>query len=170
MTDAPPGSRSDAATARLRAALARIDPQATVLAVDVLGLDARIDLVARDAEGGVWILLLAEPGRDLERWADALAQAAWLAPRLADWHQIAPERGLRPERGIRAAVVAAEFEARTLAAAESLGAAAPRLVRSAPDGGRGHDVPAESPEPGRRAPAGRGARSVFRTGLEPRDF
>ena len=90
------------------------------LARGVAGLEAELDLVARDAAGGAVIVRLADPGEDLAALADLVAQCAWLAPRLADWLRLAPALGLVPERGARGLLVAPVFDPRTREAAGAL--------------------------------------------------
>jgi hypothetical protein len=175
MPEPPPCPERTTLRFRLREALARLDERLEVVAEDVLGLDSRIDLVARDARGGLVAVLVAEPGGDLERLADALAQSAWLEPRIADWLKFAPGLGLRPERGVRLILAAADFDPRTLAATGRLGEAAPSLLRlpgARSDGGRALARPeAPSPTTGAAGAAPTGpVASVFRTGLDPQDL
>lgn len=117
----------------LRGALLRLTPPLEAFAEDVLGLVSRIDLVARDPEGAVTIVLEAESGRDLERLAEGVAQCAWLAPRLSDWSQLAPRLGLAVERGAKLLLVAPRFDDRTRAAA-ALGAHRIALAERLPRG------------------------------------
>jgi len=153
----------------LRARLGQLGRGLHALAEDVLGADDRIDFVACDAEGRVAVLLVAEPGRELERLAEALAQRAWVGARLADWRQLAPELPLRSEAGVRAVVLVAEAGPRLQAVAAALGPEAPEvwLYRCVRNGAgldvllepRGRDV--EAPPPSRNAPA----TAAFRSGL-----
>jgi hypothetical protein len=139
----------------------------------VLGLEARIDRVARDPAGQVVLVLAAEEGRDLARFTEALAQRAWVAERLADWAQLAPERGLAPGRGARVVLVGERFDPRTRAAAASLGPEVVRLVEAGADarapGGCARGGPGPLPG-GRPDPPPSPLRSVFRTGLHPGDL
>jgi hypothetical protein len=146
------------------ALLARLPERLEGVARDVLGLDARIDVVALDRRGQVVLVLAAVEGEDRARFTDALAQRAWVAARLPDWAQLAPERRIAPELGVRVLLVGGPFDPRTRAAAASLG----------PDGGvqlveetaaAAAPVPPSAPEP---APTP--LRSVFRTGLQPGDL
>jgi hypothetical protein len=118
----------------LRAALLRLDPPLETVAEDVLGIVSRIELVTRDPDGGVTLVSTACPGTDLARLAEGLAQCAWLAPRLADWNQLAPHLGLAIERGVRLLLASPRFDERTRAAAESLGGDRVRLVDLVPRG------------------------------------
>lgn len=176
MPDSPPCPERVALRGRLREALARLDERLEIVAEDVLGLESRIDVVARDARGGLVVALVAERGRDLERLADVLAQSAWLAPRVQDWLKIAPGLKIRPERGVRTLLAATEFDPRTLAAASRMGDAAPALLRIAeapPAAFRPAGAAASTPAPTAargEAPAPASTLSVFRTGLDPDDL
>ncbi len=154
-------------------ALVELDPPLSVVAERVLGLDARIDLVARDERGGVVVVCVAAEGDDLARFTDALAQRAWLEPRLADWRQLAPGLGLDPGRGVRALLLAPRLDPRVLAAAQGLGGApiepAVYRARRTATGWAVELEPVGPAEPGPDAwaPA---LESVFRTGLEEDDL
>ncbi|MCP3986413.1 MAG: hypothetical protein GY723_18690 [bacterium] len=105
----------------LRAALLELTDPLEVIARDILGCGGHIGWIVRDPTGRVGLVQRALPGRDLEAWAELVAQLAWLAPRLADWHQLAPERRLDPSLSPRALLVADSFEERTRLAAASSG-------------------------------------------------
>lgn len=161
---------------RIARRLARLPEPLEVLAEDFLGLESRIDLLARDPRGQVVLVLLAEAGADLARLTDALAQRAWSEARVADWARLAPERGLRPDLGVRVLLLAPRFDPRTLAAAESL---APGRVELAtyrwvqegegPARGAGESVLLDGADAGRAGAAVAAdepvPRSRFRTGL-----
>ena len=104
----------------LRGALLRLTPPLETLAEDVLGAVSRIDLVTRDPDGAVTVVLVAQAGADLAKLAEGVAQRAWLAPRLDDWNQLAPHLALQPERGVDLLLVAPRFDERTRLAAEEL--------------------------------------------------
>jgi hypothetical protein len=160
----------------LREGLAKLEPGLRVLAEDVLGLETSVDLVAADAAGRLVLVLVAEPGRELEAVADALAQARFLAPRVKDWRKLAPDLPVDPERGVRAWVVAPEFCARTRAAAEAMGPERVELVRSraAARGGAGDLELRRLAEPraAERLAPGPAVEpeSTFRTGLSDADL
>lgn len=166
-----PAARADGARRhRLRERIGELDPSLVVLAEGVLGLEARIDLVARDGEGRAVALRWAEPGADLAALAELLAQRAWLEPRLADWVQLAPDLGIRPGGPVRAVLLAERFDPRTRAAARGLPGAPVELVEV-------RELPArETPglalhplEPGPQGPARLGPRARFRSGLRPEE-
>ena len=130
----PPERRAHRERLALRGALLRLTPPLEVLAEEVLGLVSRIDLVARDPDGAVTLVLVAGAGADLARLGEGIAQRVWLAPRLADWNQLAPHLGLAAERGVRLLLVAPHFDERTRAAADALGPDLVRLAERLPRG------------------------------------
>jgi hypothetical protein len=151
----------------LRAALLRLEPPLETVAEDVLGVVSRIELVTRDPDGGVTLVLTACPGADLARLGEGLAHCAWLEPRLADWNQLAPHLGLATERGVQLLLAAPRFDERTRVAAESLGERV-RLAELVPRGELDVELrpdvvetPARPALDGGRPPPG----AVFRTGL-----
>ena len=71
----------------LRNALRRaqaFDPPLRILAEDVLGADSSIDFVAVDPDGRVILVLIGEDGEDRELLTRAIAQRAWVRPRIRD--------------------------------------------------------------------------------------
>ena len=154
---------------RLRGRLDALIPGLQLIAEDVLGAETRIDLVALDPQGRATLVLVADPGRELERVADALAQREWLAPRLADWRKLAPQLRLRPEAGTLALVVGSQFGSRARAVARALGEGVcelvvARAVRNGTATGLLLEPLREAPE----RPAllrESGTRSLFRSGL-----
>jgi hypothetical protein len=105
----------------LRARSGGLWPALRVIAEEVLGADATIDWVALEPGGRAVVVLVGEAGQDLELVARALAQRAWLEPRIRDWQKLAPRIGLRPEAGVRALALCPAFRSEALAAARSLG-------------------------------------------------
>jgi hypothetical protein len=105
----------------LRARAAELWPALRLVAEEVLGADGVIDWVALEPGGRAVVALVGEAEEDLELVARALAQRAWLEPRLRDWIQLAPRIGLRPEAGVRALLFCPAFRGEALAAARSLG-------------------------------------------------
>jgi hypothetical protein len=130
----PPERRAQRDRLALRGALLRLTPPLEAIAEEVLGLVSRIDLVARDPDGVVTLVLVANAGADLARLGEGIAQRVWLAPRLADWNQLAPHLGLAAERGARLLLVAPRFDERTRVAADALGADLVRLAQRLPRG------------------------------------
>jgi hypothetical protein len=159
----------------LRASAAGLWPAQRVIAEDVLAVASTIDWVALEPGGRACAVLVGGQGEDLELIARALAQRAWLAPRVRDWLQIAPRIGLRPEAGVRALLLCPEFRSEALAAAGALGPdvlslASYRCVRHASgvavllDPIRSVDSTAESVETKLQTP------EPFRTGLSDLDL
>lgn len=153
-------------------ALARLEEPLVPFLRDALGVETRIDLVARCPLGGAVVVLLASPGSELEGLGDALAQAAWLGPRIADWARLAPELRLAPERGVRALLIGREIDERTRLAAGAVGPERVQLARL--EGDREPALLRVLGTPSRRPtarPVERPAlRSVFRTGLREEDL
>lgn len=111
----PPDERRRA----LRDALAALIPGWRPLAQNVLGADARIDWVGRDAKGRCVIALVGRTGGDLALVAEGLAQRAWVAARVADWAQLAPDAGLRPGAEVGLVLLAPQFRPAAIAAARA---------------------------------------------------
>ncbi len=158
----------------LRPALLALPTPLEVVARNLLGGAGRIAYVVRDPEGRVGLVQPAAPGRDLETWAALVGELSWLAPRIADWAQLAPERRLDPSLRPRALLVAERFEERTrLAAGGGSGRIELwRLVRTpagallvAEDPGRA----APEPNPPRQEPRGQGPAGAFRFRSRLRD-
>jgi hypothetical protein len=171
-TDAPP---REELLRQLRGRLAETAPGVRLIAESVLGAEAPIDFVGVEASGRVTAFLVGEAGQDLELVARALAQRAWLALRLRDWVQLAPDLGLRPEAGLRIVLLCPEFRPASRAAAAALGKQAPELAayRCVRRGGAsevlverlaGERPPAPAPETGAPEPP------RFRTGLTEADL
>jgi hypothetical protein len=129
----------------LRGALLRLTPPLESVAEDVLCAVSRVDLVARDPEGAVSIVLLSGEGADLTRLAEGIAQCAWLAPRLPDWEQLAPHLRLDTS-GVRLLLACPRFDERTRLAAAALGGERVQLVEAQPRGDLDLDLrPLEAP-------------------------
>jgi len=156
----------------LRGALLRLTPPLETIAEDVLGLVSRIDLVTRDPDGAVTVVLVAQTGADLARLAEGIAQRAWLGLRLPDWNQLAPHLALAVEQGVRLLLAAPRFDDRTRAAVDALGPDHVRLAELLPRGDLDVELrllaasaepvlppPAPTPSPIPRRDSG------FRTGL-----
>jgi len=102
--------------ARVREALSELGASLRILAQDVLGADARIDLVAADPDGRLTLVLWTTGGEELALVSLGLAQRAWVEARLPDWIQLGPQLGLQPEARVRVLLLAPEFSATAVAA------------------------------------------------------
>lgn len=157
----------------LRSQLAKLPDPLEIVAEQILGLDSRIDFVARDRRGQVVLVFLADRGSDLGLLADSLAQRSWIEARVRDWLKLAPELGLCPDLGVRVLLLAPHLDPRTIAAARSLeGPSIDLGICRTVSNGAGIEilievldasppVPAELAEP---------AVSRFRTGLRAEDL
>jgi hypothetical protein len=157
----------------LRGRLPKLPDPLEILAEQILGLESRIDFVAKDRRGQMVLIFLAEPGSDLGVLADCLAQHSWMEPRVADWVKLAPHLGLRPQLGVRVLLLAPQLDPRTIAAAKSVGRAVIDLgiCRPGPNGAGVEiliDVPG-TPAPV-LVPVAEPIVSRFRTGLRAEDF
>ena len=159
----------------LRSSAAGLWPAWRVIAEDVLGAEGTIDWVALEPGGRACLVLVGEQGEDLELVTRALAQRAWLGPRLRDWLQLAPRIGLRPEAGARALLLCPAFRSEAQAAASALGPEVLSLasyrcvrdaagvsvlvesIRTASGSAEASEAPAQPPHP-------------FRTGLSDLDL
>jgi hypothetical protein len=160
---------------RLRPLLSGLVPSLYLVAEDILGVDANIDFVGVEPSGRVVLVLVGEGGDDLQLVGRALAQRAWVEPRIRDWIQLAPNLGMRPGAGVRAVLLCPSFSAEAAAAAESVGTDVVSLARYHCFR-RGVDVeillepsprPGETQETARPEPA---ALPSFRTGLTDEDL
>jgi hypothetical protein len=165
-----------------RLALLDAQPGLRIVAQGLLGAQAPIDFVAIEAEGRLVLVLVADDDQDLELLARGLAQRAWVAPRIADWLQLAPDLGVRQRAGIRLVLLAARFRPETEAAAQALGEDAPELwIYRCVRNGSGVAVLVEPPHTQLAAPPAAdelgpepaqapGQASGFRTGLSEADL
>jgi hypothetical protein len=143
------------------------------VAEQVLGLESRIDFVAKDRRGQVVLVFLADRGSDLSLLADSLAQRSWMEPRVADWVKLAPQLGLLPQLGVRVLLLAFHLDPRTIAAAKSVESPVIDLgiCRPIPNGA-GFEILIdllEAPPPA-LAPVAEPIVSRFRTGLRPEEL
>ena len=106
---------------QLRGRLGHTLPGLRLLAEGLTGADARIDFVALDPGGSVVLILVGDRGQDLELVGRGLAQRAWVAARLGDWIQLAPNLGLRPDSEVRVLLLCPAFTPETRAAVEAVG-------------------------------------------------
>ncbi len=100
-----------------------------VIAEGLLGADSKIDFVGVEPTGRVVLILLGEPGEDLQLVGQALAQRAWVEPRVRDWIQMAPSIAARPGAGVRVLLLCPSFCTQTEAAVASLGDGVISLAR-----------------------------------------
>jgi len=114
---------------RLRARLSEIVPSLRLIAESVLGADSNIDFVGVEATGRVVLIFVGEEGDDLELIGRAVAQRAWVEPRIRDWIQLAPNLGMRPGAGTRAVLLCPSFRHETEVAAAALGDQTVSLLR-----------------------------------------
>jgi hypothetical protein len=125
LADSPPPDQRRRA---LRDALGSLVPGWRPLAENVLGADARIDWVGRDGQGRCTIALVGHAGGDLSLVAEGLAQRAWVAARVGDWAQLAPDAGLQVAGEVVAVLLAPQFRPAAVAAARAGGGAGLRLA------------------------------------------
>jgi hypothetical protein len=109
--------------------LIEVVPSLQLIAEGVLGADSNIDFVGVEPTGRVVLILVGEDGEDLELIGRAVAQRAWVEPRIRDWVQLAPNLGMRPGAGARAVLVCPSFCREAEAAAAALGSEVVSLVR-----------------------------------------
>lgn len=128
LTSAEPPRRSQLVEG-LRARLAEVVPTFRLIAEGVLGADASIDFVGVEPTGRVVLMLIGEEGDDLELIGRAIAQRAWVEPRIRDWVQLAPNLGVRPGAGARVVLLCPSFCHASEAAANALGDQTISLVR-----------------------------------------
>lgn len=92
-----------------------------IFAEDLLGAEGPIDLVGVDPEGRVVVLLIGDEGEDREGVTRAIAQRAWVRPRLGDWLQLAPSLPFGIDAPVVAWLLCPTFSPETVAAASDLG-------------------------------------------------
>jgi hypothetical protein len=157
----------------LRTRLGEIAPGLRVVAEGVLGADTPIDFVGVEPDGRVLLVMVGEPGEDLELVARGLAQKSWVQARLGDWVQLAPELGLRPGSGVATLLLCPDFGPASRGAARALGPDAPSLaIYRCVRNGAGVEVLVEPVGAAGTAPppARSGAAPAFRTGLTDADL
>ena len=165
--------------AQIKRGLSELGLPLRVVAENVLGAEARIDLVTVDPDGHAGLVLLSTGEDDLALVALALAQRAWVEARIPDWIQLAPDLGLRPEGPLRTILVAPDFSAPAQAAVRAADPEDVDLVRYrclATGNGSGIQVllePVRLGGTGLRAPGPRRGpppAARFRTGLADGDL
>ncbi|HXK21040.1 MAG TPA: hypothetical protein VMS55_00035 [Myxococcota bacterium] len=167
---------ADAQRRALRRTLGAGRTPLRIVAERVLGAETRIDLVGIGPDGETRLVLIAEPGRELEAVARGLAHCAFVEVRLPDWLQLAPDLGARPEAGVRALVLAAGFGAEAFAAAAAIPAGRIELAvchfeRTGPElRASVHPVAAVAPAPASPVGPPEPPAARFRTGLSDADL
>jgi len=124
---ADPPSRSELRR-RVRHGLSTLEPGLRVLAEQVCGMTTSIDLVALDPRGNVLVVLIGSDGEQAELLTRALAHRAWLAPRLRDWVQLAPQLEISANASVRAVLLAPDFDCEMRLAVASLPAGTVELA------------------------------------------
>ena len=121
---------------QLRGRLGHAVPGARLLAEGLLGAGAPIDFVALEPAGRVVLVLVGDGGQDLELVGRGLAQRAWVAARLGDWIQLAPNLGIRPDSEVRVLLVCPSYCSASRAAVEAIGpdVMAPAIYRCVENG------------------------------------
>jgi len=114
----------------VRAEVEHLDPAWRVIAEGILGLEDQIDLIAIDGRGRVVVTLLGLAGEDDRTLLTRLiAQRSWVAARLGDWAQLAPELELDPNAPVRGVLIAPDFSAQTRTCLKELGPLSLELIR-----------------------------------------
>lgn len=168
LTSSPP---PDERRRALRDALGALIPGWRPLAENVLGADARIDWVGRDGDGRCVIALVGRAGDDLALVAEGLAQRAWVAARVADWAQLAPDAGLHSGADVAVVLLAPQFRPAAIAAARAAAGAALQLAALRfVENGSGVAPLLEPIGGGDPAEADRAGTAGFRSGLSAADL
>ncbi len=179
---AAPTDGPDAAGIRraLRSGIVAMGGPVQILAESLLGEeDARIDWLAVEPGGRLWIVLADVTGDDERLLVSGLAQRSWVRARVSDWRQFARDLPLRGDDPPLLVLLAPEFSRLVRVAAAEAGSDEIRLGRyrwqAELRGGVRLLVERVAPldsrtssEGGRAAPAPRA--SVFKSALTDRDF
>ncbi|MBJ20322.1 MAG: hypothetical protein CL933_13010 [Deltaproteobacteria bacterium] len=113
----------------LRHALRRFSPNLRVIAEEFLAESTAIDLLAIAAtEGELVSIRIGEEGEQATLLTRALADLAWLRPRLPDLLKLAPDLGLQASAEPRAMIFCPCFASETRLAAKSLPARSLELL------------------------------------------
>jgi hypothetical protein len=171
-------AESTALRREIRSRLGLLGTPLQVLAEGVLGEeDARIDWVAMEPDGRLWVALLGAEAGDEALLALGLAQRAWIQARVADWRQLAPDLRARADLRPRLLLIAPDFSRLVRLAAREADPEGLRLAcfRWVPVSGGGASLALEPldplPAPVLAPPAASVPLvSVFRSSLDERDF
>ena len=123
MPDPPSKARQTLSREEIRGQLPRLHPPLRLLGEDWLAASTTIDFITLDPEGDVTLLLVGQAGEDPALLTQALAHRSWVAARLGNWRQLAPDAGIATDAQVRAVLLCPSFAPETLVAAESLGGA-----------------------------------------------
>lgn len=120
----------------LRQRLPQLHPPLRLIAEDWLAESTTVDFVTLDPAGHVALVLVGTAGEDAALLTRALAHRSWVAARLGNWRQLAPEIGIATDAQVRVVLLCPSFAPETLAAAQSLaGVIEPVLCCSIESGG-----------------------------------
>jgi len=164
---------------QLRVSLGHAVPGIRLLAEGLLGAGSPIDFVALEPSGRVVLILVGDHGQDLELVGRGLAQRSWVAARLDDWIQLAPNLGLRPDSQVRVLLLCPSYAPDTRAAVQAVGpdVMAPVIYRCVKNGAGfevlvEHVIPDEPAAGNSPLPSGRATAAVapFRSGLTDADL
>jgi len=108
---------------KIRGRLGHAIPGARVIAEGVLGAESNIDFVALEPGGRVALVLVGVHDEDLELVGRGLAQRAWVAARIGDWRQLAPNLGIAADAEVRAILACPAFDLDARTAIAALGSA-----------------------------------------------
>lgn len=172
----------------VRQQLPHLRPPLRLVAEDWLAASTVIDFVTLDPAGDIALILIGEAGDDAALLTRAIAHRSWVAARLGNWRQLAPELGIAADGQVRAVLLCPSFAPETLAAAEALEGAVQLVLccsigsgderrllfeaLSEPLPGRASSTPATAVV-SRAAPRGRQLRvdvAPFRSGLTEEDL
>lgn len=162
----------------LRGRLAALGGPLQVLAEGILGdEDGRIDWIAVEPTGRVWVVLVDATGDDERLLVQGLAQRAWVRARLPDWRQLARDLPASLDLPPLLALLAPDFSRLVRVAAREAEGDGVRLGRyrwqPGPRGSaelRLESVPPFDASVGADAPHADPVLSVFKSGLTDRDF
>lgn len=114
----------------MRSRLAAIGGPLQILAEGLLGEeDGRIDWIAVEPAGRVWVVLLDGAGGDGRLLVRGLAQRAWVRARLPDWRQLARDLPVAADAPPLLVLLAPEFPRLVRAAAQEADGEGIRLGR-----------------------------------------
>ena len=113
----------------IRHELRQLCPGLRVIGEDFLAEASPIDLLATSPHGELTTVRIGSTDEDRQLLTSALADLAWLRPRIEDWLKLAPELEIDPSAEIRAMLLCPAFHPDTCRAVEGLPVGAIELVR-----------------------------------------